>query len=489
MKTRATLSIALATGLLLSASCGKKQTIAIIDPTPENVALFTSSDKSLESTFAWAKKTALSYAHDNNDPVGPWYEAALPSREAFCMRDVAHQSVGAHILGLARQNSNMLHKFAENISESKDFCTYWEINRYNRPVPADYANEKEFWYNLNANFDIINACWKMYEWTGEESYLTDDVFRNFYSQSTVNYLDKWDLSPDKLMGRAAHMNVPENYNPSYQMHVCRGLPSYCENYPDITVGIDLVAALSSGFDAYSHICRHHGDKTGEEDAIAKAKSYRQIIDSCWWDPANHRFNTYLSDNGSFGRGEGVPHLLWFGGVEDPEKIKYSIADILSGEWNVENLSAFPYMLYQHGYEADAYKVLTSLPSQGRAEYPEVSYGLVEGIVCGAMGLTPSVENHSVSSLSRIGNHSARIENVPLWGGYVSLSHNNGNSSELTNNTGVPITWLVSFLGDYKSVSAGQNIYSACVSHDTQGNPISTASITVEPGETMTARVN
>lgn len=103
---------------------------------------------------------ALSYVHDGSDPVGYWYEAALPQREAFCMRDVSHQSVGAQILGLAEHNKNMFGKFAKNISESKDWCTYWEINRYDKPAPADYANDKEFWYNLNANFDVIQACWK-----------------------------------------------------------------------------------------------------------------------------------------------------------------------------------------------------------------------------------------------------------------------------------------------------------------------------------------
>lgn len=56
---------------------------------------------------------ALSYVHDGSDPVGYWYEAALPQREAFCMRDVSHQSVGAQILGLAEHNKNMFGKFAK----------------------------------------------------------------------------------------------------------------------------------------------------------------------------------------------------------------------------------------------------------------------------------------------------------------------------------------------------------------------------------------
>jgi hypothetical protein len=65
----------------------------------------------------------LAYAF-TGDPVGPWYEAALPGRQAFCMRDTAHQGLGAHMLGLAQYTRNMLYKFAENISKSKDWCSY-----------------------------------------------------------------------------------------------------------------------------------------------------------------------------------------------------------------------------------------------------------------------------------------------------------------------------------------------------------------------------
>src|SRR5690554_5278973 len=90
--------------------------------------IFSSSVSELNEAFNWSKKTALSFAHDGTDPVGLWYEAALPNREAFCMRDIAHQSIGGEILRLSNHNSNMLMRFAENISASKDWCTFWEIN-------------------------------------------------------------------------------------------------------------------------------------------------------------------------------------------------------------------------------------------------------------------------------------------------------------------------------------------------------------------------
>src|SRR5215216_4449352 len=100
----------------------------------------TSSDTNLVAGFNWAQSQALAYVF-KGDPVGDWYEAALPAREAFCMRDTAHQSTGAQVLGLAHYTRNMLRRFAEHISASRDWCTYWEIDRRNLPCPADYRDD------------------------------------------------------------------------------------------------------------------------------------------------------------------------------------------------------------------------------------------------------------------------------------------------------------------------------------------------------------
>src|SRR5258708_20217098 len=101
----------------------------------EKGVVFTSSDKDLERAFKWAKETALHYKGKAADPAGPWYESALPPRDAFCMRDVSHQCIGAEILGLSRENSNMFNLFASNVSASKNWCSYCEINKYANTPP------------------------------------------------------------------------------------------------------------------------------------------------------------------------------------------------------------------------------------------------------------------------------------------------------------------------------------------------------------------
>ena len=80
---------------------------------------FTSSNDKLNRGFAWAKEQALSYSHEG-DLVGDWYEAALPGRMSFCIRDVAHHAVGAEMLGgFADIQKNMLRRLSR-ISQRAD---------------------------------------------------------------------------------------------------------------------------------------------------------------------------------------------------------------------------------------------------------------------------------------------------------------------------------------------------------------------------------
>ncbi|HZK63460.1 MAG TPA: hypothetical protein VFC34_04905 [Puia sp.] len=121
------IAIAILFVMIISCACkGQKMEIS-----------FNASDTALESAFNQAKQMALHYSRNAGDPVGPWYESALPPRDAFCMRDVSHQCTGAEILGLSGENKNMFTLFVKNISESKDWCTYWEINKYGKPAPED----------------------------------------------------------------------------------------------------------------------------------------------------------------------------------------------------------------------------------------------------------------------------------------------------------------------------------------------------------------
>lgn len=479
------------TVVLCLGSCRNLPKNKIVENLPiEQTSVFTSSDKDLEHAYIWARKMALSYIHDGSDSVGYWYEAALPQREAFCMRDVSHQSVGAQILGLSAYNKNMFTKFVQNITEEKDWCSYWEINRNNQPAPVDYANDKEFWYNLNANFDLIQACFKMYEWTGDLDYLTDSCFTNFYDKSRVEYIQCWQLEPENIMLRPRYMNQPENFDINNSFHTCRGLASYVENFEGLTVGVDLIATLYAGFKAHSQMATLMGNTNIAQKDLQMALAYQRILEEEWWSEDSSYYQTFWTEDRTFHRGEGVPFILWFNATDNVYRIQSSIKDILRRKWNIENLSAFPTLLYRFGYDDEAYHFLTSLPQMDRSEYPEVSYGIIEGTISGLMGIMPSASQNTISTCSHLKEgEEAKVENVPIFDGYITVRHIGKKFTEIVNNTGRDFTWKVSLGGGLSNVNINGKNYPANLSKDSKGNIISTVSINLPIGHTMTAKAS
>ena len=455
----------------------------------EEISILTSNDSNLVKAAQWAHEKALSYSHDGSgDEVGPWFEAALPSREAFCMRDAAHQATGAHVIGLQAQNYNMMYRFAENISEEKDWCSYWEINRYNKPAPVDYHSDKDFWYNLDANLDVTQACFKLYQWTGDERYLNDKTFAHFYKATMENYVPHWELDIDHLMDRTDYMHGPAANEPPTAYGGCRGLASYAESFPGIAVSVDLIGSLYAGHHAYSRMLALQGNDADAASYEQRALAYRQLLDERWWDEGKNHYHTFWTSAGEFHRGEGVPMLLWFNTTDRPERIRASVDDILSKEWNVENLSYFPMLLYRLGYDKEAYSNLMSLSSNPRRGYPEASYGWMEGLVGGYMGIEPDAATSTVSTLM----HGAvadttTLRNVPLWDGYITVEHQGQKTSCLCNGTSRTITWEARFQGTHTKAKAGRRTVPCQPNKDILGNEYSTATIAVAPGESILVR--
>src|SRR6266567_2726201 len=73
----------------LCCATGHSQSTTVVSPLQ-----LSTSDPQLQQAFDWAKEQALQYVSSAHDPVMGWYEAALPGRAAFCIRDVSHQVMG-----------------------------------------------------------------------------------------------------------------------------------------------------------------------------------------------------------------------------------------------------------------------------------------------------------------------------------------------------------------------------------------------------------
>jgi hypothetical protein len=417
-----------------------------------------SSDARLVQSFNWAKQQAMDYAYDG-DPVGPWYEASLPGRRAFCMRDVSHQVAGAHALGLSRYTHNMLRRFAENISASKDWCSYWEINNLGHPAPIDFKSDTEFWYNLPANFDVLDACYRMYLWTGDRTYIEDPVFLNFYDHSVTDYVSRWDLGIDRIMTRRNPLQTPPFFH---------GDPSYEESRRDVVLGLDLLATQYAGYRSYAAIQAIRGDAARAQFFLASALDVKRLVNTDWWNPSGGFFYALLDVNGKFHGRAGVD-LLYRDVAEDGVKTQSALDTLLTDMRNepasaVEVESHYPEVLYRYGKPDAAYEEIVDLTRTGRErrEYPEVSYSTIGAIVNGLMGINvePAVPIEDVAqgkpfeeivqTLPQLTSSTSWVElrNLPIGNGLVTVRHDGNQKTVLTNMGKTALTWEAEFSGSY-----------------------------------------
>jgi hypothetical protein len=415
--------------------------------------VFHSSNTSLNESFQWAKQQALQYARLAQGPIGPWYEAALPGRNAFCMRDVSHQTEGAAALKLFEANRNMLQRFAESAAASRDWAAYWEIDGNGKPSSFDYVSDSDFWFNLPANFDVLDAAVRMWRWTGDDSYRVDPRFQTFFKETLTDYLTQWRLEPDTILTRPRIANQRLNKGKFVDS---RGIPSYIEGPRDFILGTDLLAAEYRAIRSYEEIAIRPEDKELALRLQGSADQIQHILETVAWDPKRGHFNGVIRSDQS-GMGSGDTFALYFDSVKDPGHIRGAL-DYISDPayWrkiNIEEESYVPLILFRYGKPETAYSVLLDLadPGKHRREYPEVSYGVVAAIVSGAMGIEPAPggDDYDVQTLPQplTRTDDLSISSLPIKGNLLEISHAGDRTTRFRNSAGSPIRWRAAFKGN------------------------------------------
>ena len=437
--------------------------------------LSSSSDK-LAEVFHWARSQAMAYAFDEGDPVGPWYEAVEPGREGFCIRDTCHQALGAQALGLARFNLNMLRKFAENISDSRDWCSYWEIDRYNRPAPVDYENDAAFWYNLPANFDLVDCCFRMYVWTGDRTYVEDPVFLNFYERTVNDYVERWGLGVDEIMSRPRLLNMRGIYDPKKKFPPARGIPGYNEGEHEYVVGFDVLATERAAYLAYAHIQQVRGNAEQAQEFLQKAAALEALMENKWWNKEGQCFYQRLTAN----------HELEGCG---PKR-----ADNLPGiDWR-RDVSADAGGSPREATSDEEVARLLDL-SHARLEYPEVSFSRIGDLVTDLMGVTLEFRSPleaavdggwvevTVRTLPGLGTAIAWAEmrNLPIRACEVTVRHEGTQRTTFTNERGPALIWRAAFAGRQEKLFVNGQPMAASVETAEGGQAMSSVRVAVGAG--------
>lgn len=443
---------------------------------------FEASDPELVAGLEWAKQHALGYAY-SGDAVGKWYDSTAGTRYAFCMRDTSHQSVGAAVLGLSGHTRNMLARFAASISESRDWCGFWEINKDGFPAPVDYQDDANFWYCLPANFDVMRACYREFLWTGDRTYF-DAVFSNFYDRTVTSYVGAWDRDRDGLMESSPQAGR-------------RGIPSYFQHLPRPLTGADLVSAQYCGYETYASIQRFKGAQGSLSEKLAleytaKARALRTRFNSDWWDPADRRFYPAILPDHSYCREpiDGInAHILWFG-IAEPGSKRDAILDALEIDQTEfpQIRSYLPELLFRHGRSESAYRLLLEImrPDSPARGMPEIVYAVLGAVAAGLMGICPDASQRTLETAPRLPKTLAWIKlvRVPVLGNEVTVRHDGSRRTTLTNHAGPLFRWRVRF----PSYPEGGQILvdNAPAPAIVDGESVS-ALVSLSPGQTRIAR--
>jgi hypothetical protein len=420
------------------------------DRTESSSLEFHSSNAALNASFAWAKQQALAYTHSGSDSIGAWYEAALPGRNAFCMRDVSHQTQGAAALGLFAANHNMLDRFALSVAPSRNWAGYWEIDSKGQPSTADYLSDDDFWFNLPANFDVLDAIVRMWRWTGDDSYRNDPRLQEFFRKTLTDYMTQWQLQPETILTRPriANRRLREG-----KFVDARGIPSYSEGQKDFNLGVDLLAVEYRAIRSYQEIAASPADKQLAEKLQKTANEIQHILETVAWSPEHGHFNGVIQQ-GSRGYGSADTMVLDFDAVQDEEHLRGALDYVTNPAYwktiNIEEESYTPLTLFRYGRSEAAYQVLLDLsdPAKPRREYPEVSYAVVAGLVSGAMGVEPGHmdADYDLQSLARPqSKHDEQsLTSLPIRGNVLDLVQRGDTMQQLINHKGRAIRWRAEF---------------------------------------------
>lgn len=447
--------------------------------TQPNITLHA-SERALVMGFERVKKQALGWVFEGY-PVGDYYEAALPGRDAFCMRDVSHQCVGGEALGLSSHNKNMLLKFAASISEARDYCGYWEIDRFNRPCPVDYRNDADFWYNLPANFDVLCACWRMYEWTGDRDYIAHPDFDLFFAYTMENYIKRWDRDGDGLPDC-----TPQDGR--------RGIASYDEGdfaRAQYSCGSDLLAVMARAHICYARMCQ--ALERHEQAAIyaARGEALLRMLNEAWYCPRKGYAVAKGRDGGLIFAKEQLSgqSFLYWDALSSPERAQ-PLLDRLEAQMEavqIEGLSHYPEILWRYGRAHGAQRALARLmdPACPRREYPEASFCAVGAVVTGLMGVAPGVAEgrrciRTLSGLTQEGY--VELRQIPVLGGQLNVLHQEHTRTTVSWEDGAPLIWRAAFHQKGRIFVEGQEMPACRQTDPFTGRTLTYADIPLASGQ-------
>ena len=400
---------------------------------------FTCSDAVLSAGFEWARTTALGYVQTGKDPkFMECYWAGYPTREAFYLRDFAHQTAGAHLLGLDEENFAMASLMAKSATAERGYYPVWSYNFDGSIFAMDYHSATDFVRELPEPFDLIHRIGGMLRWSGEARLYADGALVSFYEATLDDFLPLHD--PNKT-GIASEFGG-DGHN------IFGGVATYNEQSgAPLGYSADAFASQYGAALALGVIFEARGDETRAAAARASARGLRTTFNTQWAlapnatrplpraggaagaaagaaltgaagaaraDEAREKsthpggFLRGVLRNGSTLSGWGKTETMFpliaglaAGGSEQTDAAFALLEEYANSHTITECRCQMPEALFRYGRPDAAVQLLKGLLLDARRTYPEVSFAYVDVMVSGILGVAPDALGYAVTTTHRL----------------------------------------------------------------------------------------
>lgn len=352
----------------------------------------------------------------------------------FYSRDVAHQSLGAHLLGLDRENFSMLRHFAASATAARAYYPLWAFTFDGEPAAIDYVDDSRFVHETPAAFEIAEKSIEQYLWTADDRYLTDPVFSSYYRNLLREFVPRHDILGTGVAGEQGTSDI------------FAGSPTYNEasNAPDMQVAGDGIASQWAAATSIAATCR---DKELAREARESADRLRAHFEDDWWDEAGGHYLTGVSARRVYSEFAFEPS--WFPAVKRllPEgaraRAHLAFLDDSLQRQPPRNIEAFTYLpeaFFAYGHDAMAIRWIRHL-IDSRAPYPEVPFTLVSHLCTGLTGINPRYDG-ALETRSHLADGWVEVAGLAYRSMRVAVRHNGHESTTLTLESGnEPLHWV------------------------------------------------
>jgi hypothetical protein len=213
------------------------------------------------------------------------------------------------------------------------------------------------------------------------------------------------------------------------------------------VAADLLAAQYRGLADYARMLSVAGEAARAAEYEQKAKKLQDWFEDAWWSDAEGAYAAVWHGGNRFaweymGTVAGMP--LYYDLIRDPQRRRKQLDYILTSTADcVEEMSYHAEIYWRNGLDDAGRRAFLAMtnPDLKRKEYPEVSFAAIGAVVTGLMGVAPDAAGGTLATRAALNpGEFAQLNDLPLWGGEISLLCEGRGYAKLVNRTARPLLW-------------------------------------------------